>query len=301
MASIPLTRGGPQSGGSFEYQWSGDFLQVHLLSDVGKKRTKNEDYCILCAPEDKRLAHERGILFSVADGMGGVSGGEFASRLALHTIVEHYYTDPEETIPERLLKAINTANQRIFEEAENHPEYHGMGTTVSVVVVDGDYAYIGQVGDSRVYLTRQDQRIWQLTEDHSLVAEQVRSGYLSEEEARNHSLKNLITRAVGTREAIKVDLFSFRIEQGDSLLVCSDGLSNMVNDEEIADAMCLPKLQGAARRLVGQALEAGGPDNITVSAMRVIKPPPPGKLHEGAHEVTLSRHGFFGKLKRIFS
>lgn len=302
MALVPLTRGGPDDGGNYEHQWSGEYLQAHLLSDIGKKRQQNEDSCILCAPEDKRLEQERGFLFAVADGMGGVSGGEFASRLALHSIVERYYTGVEPGIPERLREAVMTANKRIYEEAENHPEYHGMGTTVSVVLVNGENAYVAQVGDSRVYLWRTGRRrLWQLTEDHSLIAEQVRNGYLSEEEAQNHSLKNLITRAVGTREAITVDLFALKLEVDDAILICSDGLSNVVKDEEIAGAMRLNSLQGAARVLVGHALEAGGPDNITVALLKVIKQPPKTELDEGAVQVPLRNSGLFSRLLRLFS
>ncbi len=299
MAPIPLTRDGPEGGESFEYQWAGDGLQVHLLSDVGKKRSHNEDHCILCVPEDKRVKRDGGILFAVADGMGGVSGGEFASRLALHTIVGHYYTSEGEMAPKRLQDAVAAANRRVYEEAENHPEYQGMGTTASIVVVKGNYAYIAHVGDSRVYLLRGGWRIWQLTQDHSLVAEQVRNGFISEEEARTHTLKNLITRAVGTRELIKVDLFHMALEVGDNLLLCTDGLSSVLREQEMAEAMHLENLQGVARFLVGQALQAGGPDNITVAALRVAKPLPKTRPDNGSTEISLSGGGILDRLRRL--
>ena len=302
MATTPLTRGGPDDGGNFEYQWSGDYLQAHLLSDVGKKRKQNEDSCILCAPDDRRLEQERGILFAVADGMGGVSGGEFASRLALQAIVERYYTGPEINIPERLTKSVLAANRRIYEEAENHPEYHGMGTTVSIVLIHGENAYLAQVGDSRVYLLRKyAPPLMQLTEDHSIVAEQVRNGYISEKEAQKHSLKNLITRAVGTREAVKVDLFCLKLQEEDSLLICSDGLSNLLHDNDIIEGLKMKSLQAAARVLVGRALEAGGTDNITATIIRVTAKPPKTDLYEGAKPVTLAHKGFFSRLRRFFS
>lgn len=301
MALVPLTQGGPDSGENYEYRWSSGYLQAHFLSDVGKKRTQNEDYCILCAPEDRDLERDRGFLFAVADGMGGVSGGEFASRLALHTVAEHYYQGSEETAPARLRESVNLANRRIYEEAENHPEYQGMGTTVSAVAIKGDHAYIAQVGDSRVYLAREGNGIKQVTDDHSLVAEQVRNGYISEEEARNHSLKNLITRAVGTREGIKVDLFCCHLHAGDNLVICSDGLSNVVSDHEIANASKLESLQGVARILVGHAIEAGGPDNITVAVLRVTSPPPRTRREEGAQSINCNKLGFLGKIRNIFS
>ena len=301
MASIPQTHCGSETGGNYEFAWRGDFLEVQLLSDVGKKRSQNQDFCGLCAPEDEHLARERGILCAVADGMGGVLGGEYASQLALNTIVERYYKSAEPRIPERIRQAVAAANHRIFEAAETNPEYHGMGTTVSAVVVDGDHAYIAQVGDSRVYLARGGHQVSQLTQDHSLVAEQVRSGLISEEEAKNHSLKNLITRAVGTRENINVDLFGLAMHVGDCLLICSDGLSNVVSDEEIAEAMARTKLQAVARLLVGRALEAGAPDNVTVALLRFISSPHKTQLQEGASKIPISGEGVLGKIKRMFS
>lgn len=201
MAVVAQTQLGPPRGGNFEYHWSGPFLEAHLLSDVGKKRQRNEDGCTICIPDDKELARDRGLMFAVADGMGGVSGGDFASRLGLQTLVEEYYARTETTVPQRLQEAVGHANRRIFQEAENHPEFYGMGTTMCALIVHGDHAYIAHVGDSRLYLFR--EALYQVTEDHSLVAEQVRNGYISEDEARTHSLKNLITRAVGTKDAVK--------------------------------------------------------------------------------------------------
>lgn len=298
MVGVNLVRTGPDGGGNYETQWAGEFIQAHLLSDVGKKRNHNEDSCLLSVPDERSASSDRSLLFAVADGMGGVSGGEFASRLALQTLSDHYYNS-EGSIPTRLSEALRQANQRIFEEAEHNPRYHGMGTTVSAVVIQGDCAYVAQVGDSRVYMTRGNGTIWQITDDHSLVAEQVRNGVLSEEEARNHALKNLITRAVGTRDSIDVDLFAVRVQQNDTLLICSDGLSNVVSDEEIAAALKGNSLQGAARVLVGRALEGGGPDNITVVLLRVLKTPPRARLEEGAVKVTLEKPGIINKLKRI--
>ncbi len=301
MAVMPAPHIGPDMGGNFEYQWSGDFVQAHLLSDVGKKRNQNEDACVLCAPDEHETHNGAGLLIGVADGMGGANGGGFASQTALQTIVDAYYGQASGSIPDRLGAAIEQANERIFQEADSRPELQGMGTTVSLVVIKGEYAYIAQVGDSRVYLSRHGRPIQQLTDDHSLVAEQVRNGFLSENEARNHSMRNLITRAVGTRKAIKADLFFLRLERHDSLLICSDGLSNVVSDEEIDEAMHLPSLQGAARILVGHALEGGAPDNITVAALRVTKTPPHARLEEGALHAPVEASSFLARLKGIFT
>ncbi|MCL4692033.1 MAG: Stp1/IreP family PP2C-type Ser/Thr phosphatase [Candidatus Hydrogenedentes bacterium] len=301
MAVIAHTHTGPEKGGNYEYHWSGAYLEAHLISDVGKKRSRNEDSCAMCAPDDPRIVQERGLLFAVADGMGGVSGGDFASRLALQTLAEEYYARRESNIPIRLNESISQANRRIYQEAENHPEYYGMGTTVSALLIDGDHAYIAQVGDSRVYLLRKGEPIWQITDDHSLVAEQVRNGYISEQEARTHSLKNLITRAVGTKEAVNVDLFAVQLRTGDTLLICSDGLSNVVENDQLATAMAGENLQGAGRVLVGRALSAGAPDNVTAVLVRATGALPRTRFHEGAQKVSLTRSGLLGALRRLIS
>ncbi len=301
MPTIPLTKAGPEDGGNFHFTWSGPFLQSHFSSDVGKKRRHNEDSCIMCAPEDPAIVDERGFLFAVADGMGGASAGEFASSLALETIAENYYGGAAAAIPKLLENALQKANQRVFSEAEQNPEYQGMGTTVSAVVIHGDCAYAAQVGDSRVYMSRPHEPLRQVTDDHSLVAEQVRNGMISEEEARTHSLKNLITRAVGIKDAIKVDLFAFRIRQGDTLLICSDGLSNMVEDHDISETIAMEDLDAAAGRLIEEALGNGGTDNVSVALIRVVGIPPRSRMDEGAAEVTFSHPGFFERLKRLIT
>ena len=296
MAAIPLTRSGPSDGGNFEYHWTGPYGEAHLLSDVGKKRKHNEDSCAMCVPDDETLIDERGMIFAVADGMGGANAGEFASRLALETFVEGYYSNPCGNIPKCASDAIELANTRIFEEAENNPEYRGMGTTVSALLVHGECAYVAQVGDSRIYLLRKDTDIQQITDDHSLVAEQVRHGYLSEEEARNHSLKNLITRAVGIKVSVKIDLFAFRLQQDDTILLCSDGLSNLVRDDEVAQILRKNSIQAASRLLVGRALEEGGTDNITVVVLRTTSPLPKSEFHTGVTEISFGKQSFFKRL-----
>jgi len=300
MPAIPFTEGGPEESDTYEYHWRGQFLESHTLSDVGKKREHNEDRCILCVPEDAALAEGRGMLFAVADGMGGVRGGAYASRVALDTLTETYYRGTADTVPGRLRGAIDAANRKIYDEAEHQPEYYGMGTTVSTLLVKGDHAYVAQVGDSRVYLLRGDA-LSQVTDDHSLVAEQLRNGLISEDEAKNHALKNLITRAVGTTEAVKVDLFVFRLKPNDTLLLCSDGLSNVVEDQQIQEALGEGKLQAAARILVGRALEGGGPDNISVLLVRVCDIPPKTAPEEGARHVALEKGGLLGRLKGLMS
>jgi len=296
MASAPIVRSGPEDAGNYEHHWSGEFLEAHLLSDVGKKRAHNEDGCLMSAPTDPHVKTNRGFLFAVADGMGGVNGGGFASRISLQTLNEDYFARQNGTIPQGLGGAIERANRRIYDEAENHPEYYGMGTTVSALLVHGGHGYVAQVGDSRVYLKRHGQPLLQVTEDHSLVAEQLKSGQITADEAESHSLKNLITRAVGTKETVEVDLFCVPLQKGDKLLLCSDGLSNVVSDGEIAEQLESNRVEGAARVLVGRALTAGGPDNITAVIVEVKEDPPRAPREQGAVLVQPKRRGFLGKL-----
>jgi len=298
MPVISHTESGPENGGNFECGWADQCLQAHIISDVGRTRSHNEDSCILCAPEDKTLAKERGIMLAIADGMGGASAGEYASRLSLTVLTEDYYADVAGSIPLRLNRAIARANTRVYLEGEENSEYQGMGTTLSSLTIVGDCAYIAHVGDSRVYISRGD-RLVQITEDHSLVAEQVRSGIISEEEARTHSLKNLITRAVGIKGDVEADLLSLRIQRDDMFLICSDGLNNMVEDDDIADSLHASTLQGIARVLVGKALEGGGSDNISVAMLRVAQLPPKSELHVGCEEVEPFDDSLFNKLKKL--
>ena len=299
---IPQTAWGPRDGMGYEFSWQGDFLEAHVLTDVGRKREKNEDSCILTVPDDPDLLARRGMLFAVADGMGGASAGERASRTTLRALTASYYSSPSDLpIPEAIDAAIEAANGEVFAEAEENPDYHGMGTTVSAVVIHGENAYIGQVGDSRVYALRERAGIHQVTRDHSLVAEQVRNGLITEEEARNHQLKNLITRAVGIKDHVKVDLFSLRLKAHDTLLICSDGLCNMVEDQELASVLSLGDLKTNTRDLISMANGAGGTDNITAVTLRLTTSPPSRPMHEGADQVAVSNGGFWGKLKGLFA
>lgn len=301
MSEADRIHRGPVNGGNFECDWENAYLSAYLISDVGKKRERNEDACILCAPTDEDLLECRGYLFAIADGMGGASAGEHASHLALSAFSEEFYSGAETNIPNHVQESIENANGHVFAEAEQHAELNGMGTTLSTLSIMGDCAYIGQVGDSRVYLKRPRAGLLQITEDHSLVAEQVRNGVITEEEARNHSLKNLITRAIGIKEDVDVDLFSVRLQKEDTLLICSDGLCNMVEDADIAEALQIKPLKTCARLLVGKALEAGGTDNVSVALVRVTGTPPKKNMQAGASQVYAPVSGFWNRLKQIFS
>ncbi|HQB38520.1 MAG TPA: Stp1/IreP family PP2C-type Ser/Thr phosphatase [Deltaproteobacteria bacterium] len=237
------------------------------ITDTGKVRAGNEDALLL----EEKLG-----LFVVADGMGGHNSGEVASRMAMEVIRDAVSrsaageafvvgtVDPGHSREANLLaSAIRLANRTIFEAAADRPEWHGMGTTVVAVLASGNAAAIAHVGDSRVYLLR-NRILKQLTADHSLVAEQQRQGLLTEEQARNSKQKNIITRALGQEPEVLVDLLDLELLDGDMLLLCSDGLTGMVSDEEIA-ALILARtsLEPACRDLIEQANANGGRDNIT--------------------------------------
>jgi protein phosphatase len=226
-------------------------------SDTGRKRRRNEDSYVVAPP-----------LFAVADGMGGAQAGEVASKLAAAALEE---TDPGSLSgPERLESLIQEANRRVYERASSDPSTSGMGTTMTVALVEGRGVTIGHVGDSRAYVVREG-KLEQLTEDHSLVNELLKSGKLSREEADVHPQRSVITRAVGTDPDVDVDTFVFEASEGDIFLLCSDGLTDMVSDDEILETVerYQDDLDRATKSLVSAANRSGGEDNITVIAFTI--------------------------------
>ena len=222
------------------------------VTDPGKKRRRNEDSFVADPP-----------VFAVADGMGGAQAGEVASRLAAAAFREFHEAD--ELDAERRVEAIiQEANRRIYERARVDAGASGMGTTVTAALVEPGVVAIGHVGDSRAYRIR-DGRLEQLTEDHSLVGELVRSGRLSREEAEVHPQRSVITRVLGTDPSVDVDTFAVEASSGDLFLICSDGLTSMVPDEEILRVVReADSLERAAKTLVKSANRRGGEDNVTV-------------------------------------
>jgi PPM family protein phosphatase len=221
-------------------------------TDAGRKRRRNEDSFVHDPP-----------LFAVADGMGGAQAGEVASRLAAAAFREFHDADaldPEE----RLAAIIQEANRRIYERARSDAQASGMGTTITAALVAQNAVAVGHVGDSRAYRLR-GGRLEQLTEDHSLVADLVRSGRISPEEADTHPQRSVITRALGTDSEVDVDTFTVASEPGDLFMLCSDGLTTMVGDEDILGAIDRAEtLEQTTKALVKAANRAGGEDNITV-------------------------------------
>ena len=223
----------------------------------GKVRRRNEDSYVLDPP-----------LFAVADGMGGAQAGEVASRLTAAAFREFHEAD---ALPpdERIQTIIQEANRRIYERARADSDVSGMGTTVTAALLTGGRVTLGHVGDSRAYRIR-DGDLEQLTEDHSLVADLMRSGRLTPEEAEAHPQRSVITRALGTDPNVDVDTMAVDAEPGDVFLLCSDGLTTMVGDEDILGILAAaPTLDDAAKELVRAANTGGGEDNVTVVLFRV--------------------------------
>ncbi|WP_425061033.1 Protein phosphatase PrpC [Sporomusa carbonis] len=223
-------------------------------SDIGMVRKTNEDSYIFLPPH----------LFVVADGMGGHVAGEIASNLGANTILEYIKHYSQQSNWEQVLKeAIIHANKIIYQMAQCKSECLGMGTTITAIYIDGPEVHWGHVGDSRLYLIR-DNKLHQVTSDHSLVWELVQSGSITFAEAQGHPHRNILTRAVGTSETICVDSGSLAWQVGDSLLLCTDGLTNMLTEEDILTICLKPESpQTIVTQLINQANAAGGYDNIT--------------------------------------
>ncbi len=237
---------------------------VAVVTDTGRKRRRNEDAYVVEPP-----------LFAIADGMGGAQAGEVASRLAAAALRENAAVGGGE---DRILDLIQEANRRVYDRSSTDPNTSGMGTTITVALVGDGTVSFGHVGDSRAYLIR-DGQIEQLTEDHSLVNELVKSGKLSEEEAEMHPQRSVITRALGTDPDVDVDTFSVSAQTGDVFLLCSDGLTDMVAQEDILEVVERNRadMDATVKALVKAANRGGGEDNITVVAFDIAD----AAVHDG--------------------
>jgi serine/threonine protein phosphatase PrpC len=238
-------------------------------TDVGRKRDHNEDYVDAFVPPDAAQRRQKGDLYILADGMGGHQAGEVASEGAVRVISHEYYNDPDPDIPAALTRAIKKANAVIHQKAKENVHQAGMGTTAVVAVVRGRELHVANVGDSRAYLLRNGQ-LTQITRDHSFVEDQVRAGVLTREEARAHPQRNVITRALGSKPDVQVDTFRGTLQAGDRLLLCSDGLSEHVEDEEMANALRQHTPEEAIPQLIALANERGGNDNISVLVAQAV-------------------------------
>ena len=234
-------------------------MKSYAMTDVGRVRHVNQDYIFASDEPIGNLPN----LYIVADGMGGHNAGDYASRCAVATVIDTVRGEREFN-PIRILNAaIERANQEVYQRAREDEKLEGMGTTMVAVTIVGKYAYVANVGDSRLYVI--GSQLLQITRDHSLVGEMVRMGELTEEEGRLHPDKNIITRAVGVSEKVKIDIFERQLRAGEYIILCSDGLTNMVEDSVILQILHgAGSLSDKAERLIELANKNGGKDNITV-------------------------------------
>ena len=246
-------------------------LHVAQRTDIGRVRANNEDNLISIVPEDHHLLQEKGALFVVSDGMGGHSCGEVASELAVQKIKHYYYQDHQHYIPGALQEAIKQANSAIYQMSEKEQaqgeKNFSMGATCVAAVLHDQMLYVANVGDSRVYVLHEGQ-LRQITRDHSVVAQMVERGEITAAEARTHEKRNQIYRSLGLPE-VEVDLFTEPVQEGDTLILCTDGLCNVVEDEELRAIVEQYSPEESVQHLIARANEAGGPDNVTAIVVRV--------------------------------
>ena len=235
---------------------------VFAKTDIGKAREKNQDYYYVSEENDEPK------IYILADGMGGYKGGEVASKLATESVKKYIQSNfdsiikDKESILKLIASAVEYANMVVYEKSKETQELEGMGTTLEVCLIYNNKAYIGHVGDSRVYRIR-NEVIRKLTKDHSYVQQLIEDKKITREEAKTHPKKNMITRALGCTPYVEPDLRARNFEKGDIFILCSDGLTNMVEEKQIYEII-KEDIQMAAERLVDEANQAGGYDNITV-------------------------------------
>lgn len=234
-------------------------MKTFSITDVGQKRNMNQDYVYTSENPVGNLPN----LFVVADGMGGHNAGDFASKYTVKQLVKLIESN-EETNPIKIMRqSIELANMQLLQKANENSELLGMGTTLVAATIVKEYIYIANIGDSRLYIINSGIR--QITKDHSLVEEMIRLGEIEREDAKNHPDKNIITRAIGAAEEISVDFFEMKLEKDDTVLMCSDGLTNMIDDDEICQIIKNEKTaEQKAQKLVETANNNGGKDNIAV-------------------------------------
>ncbi|HEY0159693.1 MAG TPA: Stp1/IreP family PP2C-type Ser/Thr phosphatase [Thermoanaerobaculia bacterium] len=243
-------------------------VRAVLRTDVGLVRSENQDFGTYTTPSEEQDNHAAGRLLVVADGMGGHRGGATASRIAGETVKAQFLGSETTDVATALRESLIRANARIYSEAHSNPELRGMGTTTSALAVRGDHAWIAHVGDSRIYLVR-DDTIRQLTEDHSLVATMVREGLLTPQEAEVHPRRNVLQRSMGVSDDVEIDVRGpFQLREGDTFILCSDGLHGLVKEQELKE-IAHGTIEDAADEFLRRALERGAPDNVTVIVARV--------------------------------
>ena len=241
-------------------------METYSLTDIGVTREMNQDYFFTSEEPVGNLPN----LFIVADGMGGHNAGEFASRYTVETIVKTVSESEKKDAVSILEEAISSANSYLLEHARENEGMAGMGTTIVAATVKGSELSVANVGDSRLYIAGKEMR--QITKDHSLVQEMVRMGELDAEKAKSHPDKNIITRPIGAQENVKVDFFEVALKPGEKVMMCTDGLTNMLEDTELFAILSEPgkNLAEKVEKMVNMANQNGGKDNITVVVFQPI-------------------------------
>ncbi len=243
-------------------------ITVGAKSDLGRVRENNEDKFEYYLTESETQLASKGLVFIVCDGMGGHEAGQIASELATKTFIDVYLNHPS-IEPEAALRAsVAAANRFVLDVARAVPSRRGMGTTLSALILLQDQGYIAQVGDSRIYRLR-EQAIEQLTVDHTWVEDMVRGGVMAREQAETHPNRHMLTRAIGTENDAEPDIFTFSLREGDVYMLCSDGVTNHVSDEDLGRILGEGGPSEAAWKLVGAALVGGGSDNATCIVTRI--------------------------------
>jgi protein phosphatase len=245
-------------------------IEIASLTDVGRQRSNNEDSYLYWEPESEQEFARKGRLAVVADGMGGYEGGQEASRIAVETVRENYDHAVDQDPQQALVAALIAAHAGIQRYAVEHPQLQGMGTTCTALAIVGSHLYFAHVGDSRLYLVR-GTTISRLTRDHSYVGRLVESGIVRPEDAESHPQRHILTAALGSGREVDPDFpeSPYTLEDGDSLLLCTDGLWSLVSEQEIANVIRSNSPADSCRGLVQKALDRGGPDNATVIVLRV--------------------------------
>lgn len=243
-------------------------VTIAAKTDLGRTRENNEDKFEFYLPDEENALATRGLVFLVCDGMGGHAAGQFASELACKTFIDVYLHHPASDPEIAMTSAVQAANRYVVDVGRSIPAKKGMGTTLTGLILIQDAAFLVHVGDSRGYRLRQGELL-RLTDDHTWIEEAIREGVITEDERDYHPYKHVLTRAIGIEGDLKVDVDRLDLKPGDTFLLCSDGLINHVTDDAIGETLRTKSLAESAWSLVGQALQGGGSDNITVLIVRV--------------------------------
>ena len=241
---------------------------VAAKTDLGRIRENNEDKFEFYIPDDEATLAARGQVFVVCDGMGGHAAGQIASELACKTFIDVYLNHPAADVKDALVESVAAANRYVFLVSRSVAARKGMGTTMTSMVLLQNKAYVAQVGDSRAYRLR-DDILTQITEDHTYMHEMIRMGVLTPEQAAVHPQKHVITRAIGIDETVQCDVYEFEIHEGDTYFLCSDGVLNHVEDDQIQQILSSNGPAAATWKMVGAALLGGGSDNTTAIVVHV--------------------------------